>query len=114
MRSESERRSRFDYDYLRSLSLTQWLLPLMSSSFHALVVHCVRAGYLKSAPARVLQPRDHADIDRVALSNARQRFTGIYCAFRGAFLNFFGKAAFGYFGCPAIARPLQDSRRPTS
>jgi hypothetical protein len=35
-------------------------------------------------------------------------------AFRGAFLNFFGKAAFGYFGCPAIAQPLQDSRRPTS
>jgi hypothetical protein len=33
---------------------------------------------------------------------------------RGAFLNFLGKAAFGYFGCAAIARPLQDSRRPTS
>ena len=36
------------------------------------------------------------------------------CAFRGAFLNLFGKAAFGYFRCAAIARPLQDSRRPTS
>jgi hypothetical protein len=38
----------------------------------------------------------------------------VFCAFRRAFLNFLGKAAFGYFGCAAIARPLQDSRRPTS
>jgi hypothetical protein len=47
-------------------------------------------------------------------SNVEQRHqAALQECFRGAFLNFLGKAAFGYFGCAAIAQPLQDSRRPT-
>jgi hypothetical protein len=110
--------------------------PLCPCATNALinVRQCRRFAHSALKPCGLLEQRRdlatcpsfiplNAELAACRTSSQRERDhsrpSGLWCqvffsTIRDAFLNFFEKAAFGYFGCAAIARPLQDSRRPTS